>query len=94
MSKRPLDAEKATLQQAEATSNQKPSIKAPDHSQNRGMATIHDDDERLLARIGYKQVGVSLNDTFKCAVDTLNRNLEESSTNGQQSHMPYQSWVF
>ncbi len=22
-----------------------------------GMATIHDDDERLLARIGYRQVG-------------------------------------
>lgn len=30
-------------------------------AESRAMATIQDDDERMLARIGYKQVGLTLN---------------------------------
>lgn len=44
------DKSKATLE-----------TRPPDDSRPSGdMATIHDDDERLLARIGYRQVGVPL----------------------------------
>jgi hypothetical protein len=49
------------------------------------MATI-DDDERLLARIGIRQVGLSF---FSEERSDLCRNYVENSRNGRQSRMPF-----
>lgn len=56
MSKLPADAEKARLQQANIDLNHTAFLKPPAQLPHHPMATIQDDDERLLARIGYKQV--------------------------------------
>lgn len=64
------------------------------------MATIHDDDERLLARIGYKQVwrkkkcmpqeGNARKDK-KLRLERGKRNCAENFPNGQRSPMRSQS---
>lgn len=38
---------------------------------NAPMATIHDDDERLLAQIGYKQVRSNKTSTYRTARKTI-----------------------
>lgn len=64
------------------------------------MATIHDDDELLLARIGYKQVHTL---TFseeramgmELATNSVDiRNCGANSRNGQPFHMPSPFWEF
>lgn len=46
--------------EAQTTSGQYPTRDPPDDKGQPEMATIYDDDERLLARIGYTQVTVGL----------------------------------
>lgn len=58
------------------------------------MASIDNADERLLARIGYKQVCLasSIKDTRYLLKVT--RNFGGSSLEGQPSHMLYPSWAY
>lgn len=66
--------------------------KEPVESRQPVMATIHDDDERLLARIGYKQVHQITHQIHGVLrVLTHIRNFAASLPNGRQSPMPFQS---
>lgn len=56
------------------------------------MATIQDDDERLLAQIGYKQVSTATSRVQRNDL-TLQRNFVASSPSGPQSRMRYPSSV-
>lgn len=66
-----------------------------DNRQLTDMASVYDDDERLLARIGYRQVWASM-----CLTGTTNsiliivwlRNCGANFQNGRQFHMPFPSW--
>ena len=49
----------SALQHREGAVNEDKSAGTFDHRPSEDMATIHDDDERLLARIGYRQVSIS-----------------------------------
>jgi hypothetical protein len=52
----PSNAEKAVAASTQANAPPARSPKDLEANRRRGMATIQDDDERLLARIGYRQV--------------------------------------
>lgn len=55
------------------------------------MATIQDDDERLLTRIGYKQVGFyTLDRKTSTHHDVCVRNFDESLQNGRLFHTQFQ----
>lgn len=52
-----------------------------------GMATINDDDERLLAEIGYEQVSQTLQQVEFKTVSDKTRNSIAISPNTQRYHM-------
>lgn len=63
------------------------------------MATIQDDDELLLARIGYKQVRARASrmvpaGTAANLISPVSRSFEESSPNGRRYPMPLVYWEF
>src|ERR1700760_2918872 len=55
------------------------------------MATIQDEDERLLARIGYRQVSHCSNVPWSEPVDQTNRNCDASSPSGRRFPMLFPS---
>jgi hypothetical protein len=63
------------------------------------MATIQDDDELLLARIGYKQVRARVPPVVPAGtaanlISPVSRSFEENSLNGRLCHMLLVYWEF
>lgn len=56
------------------------------------MATIADDDDRLLVRIGYTPVS-TLNCLTQTLSNTIHRSYKDTSQDGLPSHTPSLSWV-
>jgi len=59
------------------------------HHQNRSiMATIADDDDRLLVRIGYTPVSAPIHSLTRPPSNSLHRFYKDISRDGLQFHMP------
>jgi hypothetical protein len=74
-------------------SSQSKAAEAAGNHQNRSiMATIADDDDRLLVRIGYTPVSASSLPLGH--LPTVNRYYKDISQDGLRFHMPFRFWEY
>ena len=88
----PTRADGKRLTSEKASSHATGSNDPPAYSDYAGTATNGNDDEQLLARLGYKQVrGTSHTSQTRRPLTSTTRSSAASSTNGPQSPTPSQS---